>query len=87
MEQIAVNAWRFRLFPSDPMPDFEATYFLNSDGKFSVNSEFFHAEHAPIQWWQYNTNKEGKSWISFWCGGESFDITDEAQDSIAKPFF
>jgi hypothetical protein len=87
MEQIAINAWRFRLFPSDPMPDFEATYFMNSDGKFSVKSEFFHAEQAPIQWWKYTINSADKKWITFWCGGESFDITEEDQDSIARPFF
>ena len=87
MEQIAVKAWRFSLFPSDPRPDFEATYFINSDGKFSVNSEYFFAEQAQIQWWKYTTVKEEKKWITFSGGGDSFDIPDEDQDSIARPFF
>lgn len=87
MEQIAVKAWRFRVFPSDPMPDFEATYFINSNGEFSVNSEFFRVDRVSLQWWQYTTNKSGKRWITFWCGGESFDITEDHQSSIATPFF
>jgi hypothetical protein len=87
MEQIAVKAWRFKVLPSDPLPNFEAIYFIDSEGKFSVNSEFFHADQAKMGWWEYTTNTAGKKWISFWCGGESFDITDEDQDSIARPFF
>ena len=87
MEQIAVKAWRFRLFPSDPRPDFEATYFINSDGTYSVNSEYFFAEQAQIQWWKYTMIKGEKKWITFSGGGDSFDIPDEDQDSIARPFF
>jgi len=87
MEQIAVKAWRFRLFPSDPMPDFEATFFINSDGKYSVNSEYFSAEQASIQWWKYTMVKGEKKWIFFSIGGINFDITEEDQDSIARPFF
>ena len=87
MEQIAVKAWRFRILPSDPMPDFEATYFIDSNGNFSVNSEFFKAEQAPIQWWQYTHTSKGARWLTFWCGGENFDITDDDQNSIATAFF
>lgn len=87
MQQIAVKAWRFRLFPSDPIPDFEATYFINSDGKFSVNDDFFKGADIAIQSWKYTINNEGKRWITFWSGGESFDIIDENQSSIAIPFF
>ena len=87
MEQIAVKAWRFRVLPSDPMPDFEATYFIDSRGNFSVNSEFFKTDQAPIQWWQVTNTSSGKKWITFWCGGENFDVTDEEQGSIATPFF
>ena len=87
MEQIALRAWRFRLFPSDPRPDFEATYFINSDGKYSVNSEYFFAEQAQIQWWKYTMIKGEKKWITFSGGGDSFDIPDEDQDAIARPFF
>ena len=82
-----MKAWRFRLFPSDPRPDFEATYFIDSDGKYSVNSEFFFAEHAQIQSWKYIIIKGEKKWISFSAGGDSFDITDESQDLLARPFF
>ena len=87
MQQIAVKAWRFRLFPSDPMPDFEATYFINSTGNFSVNDELFSGNDLPIQWWNYVTNSEGKRWISFWSGGENFDIIDDDQSAVAIPFF
>ncbi len=73
--------------PSDPLPDFEATYFIDSTGQFSVNSDYFKAEQAPLQWWQYTTTNAGKKWITFWCGGENFDITEEEQSSVATPFF
>lgn len=87
MEQIAVKAWRFRLLPSDPIPDFEATYFIDSKGNFSVNSDYFKAEQAPVQWWQFTDTSRGERWLTFWCGGENFDITDPDQNSIAVPFF
>jgi len=87
MEQIAIKAWRFKLLPSDPIPDFEATYFINSNGNYSVNDEMFSANDGPIQHWNYTTNKEGKKWINFWSGMESFDIIDDEQSAIAIPFF
>jgi hypothetical protein len=87
MEQIAVIAWRFKLLPSDPMPSFEATYFINSDGTFSANDKWFTANNAHISQWDYMTNKEGKKLVNFYCGGESFTITDDEQSSIATPFF
>lgn len=85
MEQIAVKAWRFRFLPSDPMPDFEATYFINSNGNFSVNSEFFTADQVTMRYWEVTTNKDGKKWVTFMAGGETFDIIDESD--IAIPFF
>jgi hypothetical protein len=69
------------------MPDFEATYFIDSKGYFSVNSEFFRAEQATIQWWQLTETSRGDRWLTFWCGGENFDISDQDQSAIAFPFF
>jgi hypothetical protein len=33
------------------------------------------------------TNKEGKKLVNFYCGGESFTVSDDEQSSIATPFF
>lgn len=50
-------------------------------------NEFYSANNAPLDWWQFTTNNEGKMWITFWSGGENFDIIDDDQNSIAMPFF
>lgn len=69
------------------MPDFEATYFINSDGKFTVNHNILSATDMPISKWYFTNSKGGETWLSFVSVGQTFDIVEEEQVKIAKPFF
>lgn len=69
------------------MPDFEATYFINSNGKFTVNHSVLAETDMPISKWYFTNTKEGKTWLSFVSVGQTFDVIEEEQIDIAKPFF
>jgi hypothetical protein len=87
MEQIAIKAFHFSLMPGVGMPDFDATYFINSNGKFTVNHSVLSETDMPISKWYLTNTSSGKTWLCFVSVGEPFYIVEKDQIDIAKPFF
>ena len=68
------------------MPSFEATFFINSDGTFSVNS-VLKAENVKISKWKLRNYSDGRPYLAFVSAGTTFDISDPDHLGIAKNFF
>ena len=89
MEQIAIEAEYFNLLPSGGwMPDFTGTFFVNSDGKVSLNHEVLNLNSSELRSWdRMGKSKKGVQGINMWIAGESFLIIDDNALEIAIPFF
>ena len=89
MEQIAVEAEYFNLLPSGGwMPDFTGTFFVNSDGKVSLNHEVLNLNSSDLRSWdRMGKSKKGVQGINMWIAGESFLIIDDNALEIAILFF
>jgi hypothetical protein len=89
MEQIAVEAEYFNLLPSGGwMPNFTGTFFIDSNGKVSLNHEVLNLNSAEISSWN-RIGKSGKGiqGVNMWIAGENFLIIDDEQLEVALPFF
>ena len=89
MAQIAVEAEYFNLLPSGGwMPDFTGTFFVNSNGKVSLNHEVLNLNSSDLRSWdRMGKSKKGVQGINMWIAGESFLIIDDNALEIAIPFF
>lgn len=88
MEQIAVKANYLNLLPTSFMPDFSGTFFIDSNGKVSLNHEVLAFDATPISSWErMGKSTNGEQGINFWVAGECFLIIDDDQLSISVPFF
>lgn len=89
MEQIAIEAEYFNLLPSGGwMPDFTGTFFVNSDGKVSLNHEVLNLNSSELRSWdRMGKSTKGVQGINMWIAGESFLIIDDNALEIAIPFF
>lgn len=85
MQQIAVKGNHFKVMEFG-MPSFEATFFINSDGTFSVNS-ILRAENVKISKWKLRNYSDGRPYLAFVSAGTTFDISDSSHFEIAKQFF
>ena len=85
MEQIAVLGNHRRIWDFG-MPSFEATFFINSDGTYSVNS-ILKAENVRIASWGISEFTTGKPYLKFVAAGTTFDISQGGHLEIAKGFF
>jgi hypothetical protein len=85
VEQIAVKGSHFQIMEFG-MPSFEATFFINSDGTFSVNS-VLRAENVKISHWKLRQYTDGRPYLSFVSAGTTFDISEVGHLDIAKNFF
>ena len=68
------------------MPSFEATFFINSDGTFSVN-HVLRAENVKISKWKMRNYSDGRPYLAFVSAGTTFDISDSDHLEIAMNFF
>ena len=89
MSQIAIEAEYFNVLPGGGyMPDFVGTFFVNSDGKVSLNHDVLTLDAVPMSWWEFmGKSKNGTRGINMWLAGESFLIIDDTALEIAYPFF
>jgi len=89
MEQIAVEAEYFNLFPSGGwMPDFVGTFFIGSNATVSLNHEVLSLNSAELSFWnRMGKSKSGVQGINFFIAGESFLIIDDNALAVAIPFF
>lgn len=89
MAQIAVKAEYFNLLPSGGwMPDFTGTFFVDSDGKVSLNHQVLNLNAADLRSWdRMGKSKNGVQGINMWISGESFLIIDDDALALAVPFF
>jgi len=89
MEQIAVAAEYFNLLPSGGwMPDFTGTFFVNSNGKISLNHEVLTLDSADLSSWdRMGKSKKGVQGVNMWIAGENFLIIKDDDLKIAVPFF
>lgn len=89
MEQIAVEAEYFNLLPSGGwMPDFTGTFFVNSNGKISLNHKVLTLDSADLSSWdRMGKSKKGVEGLNMWIAGENFLIIDDDALSMAVPFF
>ena len=54
MEQIAVESNYFNVLPSGGwLPNFTGTFFIDSNGKISLNHEFLQLNSANLSQWNY----------------------------------
>ena len=89
MEQIAVEAEYFNLFPSGGwMPDFVGTFFIDSNATVSLNHEVLSLNSAELSFWnRMGKSKAGVQGVNFFLAGESFLIINDDALAIAIPFF
>ena len=89
MEQIAVEAEYFNLFPSGGwMPDFVGTFFISSNATVSLNHEVLSLNSAELGFWnRMGKSKSGVQGVNFFIAGESFLIIDDNALAVAIPFF
>jgi hypothetical protein len=88
MEQIAVSGVYRNLLPSGGwMPNFEGTFFIDANGKVSLNHEVLNLNSTDISYWDELPLKTGITGISMMVAGESFWIIDPDAISVAMPFF
>ena len=89
MTQIAVEAEYFNVLPGGGyMPDFVGTFFVNADGKVSLNHSVLTLDSVPMSRWEFlGKSKKGTLGINMWIAGESFLIIDDEALDIAHPFF
>ena len=88
LEQIAVKASYLNLLPSGAgLPNFEGVFYINSDGTIFLNHDELRIDGLPFSFWKFTQTIDGKNWLTFFMGGESFDITNEEYLQIAIPFF
>ena len=89
MEQIAVEAEYFNLLPSGGwMPDFTGTFFVNSNGKISLNHDVLTLDSADLSSWdRMGKSKKGVEGLNMWIAGENFLIIDDDALSMAVTFF
>ncbi len=89
MAQIAVKAEYFNILPSGGwMPDFIGTFFVDSDGKVSLNHQVLNLNSADLRSWdRMGKSKNGVQGINMWISGENFLIIEDEALEIAIPFF
>jgi hypothetical protein len=89
MSQIAVEAEYFNVLPGGGyMPDFTGTFFVNADGKASLNHQVLTLDAVPMSRWEFmGKSKNGIRGINMWLAGENFLIIDDTALEIAYPFF
>ena len=89
MSQIAIEAEYFNLLPSGGwMPDFVGIFFVDSNGKVSLNHEVLTLNSAEMSSWEnLGKSPSGTPGINMWIAGESFLIINDDALAIAKPFF
>lgn len=85
MKQIAVKGNHFQIMQFG-MPSFEATFFINSDGTYTVNS-ILRAENVKISHWKLRKYTDGRPYLAFVAAGTTFDISDLDHFELAKAFF
>jgi hypothetical protein len=70
------------------MPNFTGTFFVNADGKVSLNHKVLTLDSAQMSRWEFMGKSEnGKLGINMWVAGESFLIIEDSALEIAQPFF
>ena len=89
MEQIAIEAEYFNVLPGGGwMPDFAGTFFIDSNGKVSLNHEVLAFNSVDLKSWnRIGKSPSGVQGINMWIATESFLVISDEALSIAVPFF
>ena len=89
MSQIAVEAEYFNVLAGAGwMPDFVGTFFVDSNGKVSLNHEVLTLNSAELSSWEnLGKSPSGTPGINMWIAGENFLIIKDDALAIATPFF